>query len=269
MPARRIVTFLTDFGAHDTFVGQMKGAALAVYPDLQFVDLTHEVPPHDVAAGAYLLWTGALSFPAGTIHVAVVDPGVGTSRRPVAVRTERYTFIAPDNGLLTRVLAEEPAGSAHVLEASHYQHPAVSPTFEGRDVFATAAAWIARGTELHHFGPPAGSLVTLDLSPPAIEAGRPAAVRVLVVDRFGNATLDLPRRLLEPFLAAGAPEPRIVVETPGGIASGPLGTYGDGQPGRPFVLFNSAGHLEVALREGRASDQLGLRAGTEVRVTIG
>jgi hypothetical protein len=185
------------------------------------------------------------------------------------VRTERHTFIAPDNGLLTRVLADDPARDAYVLEASHYRSPAVSPTFEGRDVFATAAAWVARGTELHHFGPPAGPLVTLELSPPEVEAGTPTAVRVLVVDRFGNATLDLSRRLLEPLLAAGAPEPRIVVETPGGIASGPVRTYSDGEPGRPIVLFNSAGHLEVALREGRASDRLGLRPGIEVRVTIG
>ncbi len=269
MPSHRIVTFLSDFGSEDTYVGQMKGAALAVCPDITLVDLTHAVPPHDVAAGAYLLWTGAFAFPPGTIHVAVVDPGVGTARRCVVVRTERYTFIAPDNGLLTRVLAEEPPGSAYLLEAAHYQRSPRSATFEGRDVFATAAGWLARGTEPHHFGPPAGGLVTLDLAPPRIEPGRPCAVRVLVVDRFGNVTLDLSRRAIEPLLTAVSPPPRITVETPGGVASGPLRTYGDGAPGQPFVLFNSAGQLEIALREGRAADRLGLQPGVEVRVSIG
>ncbi len=269
MPSPRIVTFLSDFGSHDTYVGQMKGAALAVCPDLTLVDLTHEVPPHDVAAGAYLLWTGAFAFPPGTIHVVVVDPGVGTSRRRVVVRTERYTFLAPDNGVLTRALAQEPAGSAYLLEAAHYQRSPGSATFEGRDVFATAAGWIARGTEPYHFGPPAEKLVTLDLAPPSIEPGRPTSVRVLVVDRFGNATLDVPRRAVEALLAAGDSAPRIRVETPGGLVSELVRTYAEGAPGQPFLLFNSAGHLEIALREARASEALGLAPGVSVTVTAG
>ncbi|MBZ5638626.1 MAG: SAM-dependent chlorinase/fluorinase, partial [Acidobacteriia bacterium] len=146
--------------------------------------------------------------------------------------------------------------------------PSPSPTFEGRDVFAPAAAWIARGTELHHFGAPADDLVRLETLHPAFRPGTVARVRVLVVDRFGNATLDLARRDVEPILSAGAPAPRIVVETPGGPVMDLLRTYGDGAPGRPFLLFNSAGHLEVAVREARASEKLGLTPGKEVAVAI-
>jgi S-adenosylmethionine hydrolase len=269
MPSRRIVTLTTDFGSQDTHVGQMKAAALAVHPDLTIVDLTHDVPPHDVTAGSYLLWTGYAAFPAETIHVAVVDPGVGTSRRGIVVRTARYTFIAPDNGLLTRVLEEEPAGSAFALEALHYRRAPASPTFDGRDLFAPTAGWIARGTELHHFGPAAGELVKLGLARPVFRPGVTERIRVLLVDRFGNVTLDLPRRTIEPLLAAGAPAPRIAVETPGGPVSELVQTYGDGTAGKPFLLFNSAGHLEVALREARASDRLGLTPGAEVAVTVG
>lgn len=269
MTARRIVTFTSDFGSRDTYVGQMKGAALAVHPDLELVDLTHEVPAHDVAAGAYLLWTGYAAFPPGTIHIAVVDPGVGTERRAVAVRTEHYVFLCPDNGLLTRVLEDEPAGSAHVLEATHYRRPSVSATFEGRDVFAPAAAWIARGTELTHFGPPAGELVRVDLDRPAPAPGKPARVRVLVVDHFGNVTLDLSRRGLAAAGGTDSTPPRIFVVTPGGPVSGPVRTYAEADADRPFLLFNSADHLEIALREGRASEKLALRPGVEVEVSVG
>ncbi len=269
MPARRIVTFLSDFGTADTFVGQMKGAALAVCPDLAVVDLSHEVPPHDVAAGAYLLWTAFRAFPPGTIHVAVVDPGVGTDRRAVVVRTENHYFLAPDNGILTRVLDEEPAGSAYLLEAPHYRRPSPSPTFDGRDLFAPAAGWIAKGNEASHFGAEAGDLVRLEIPKTALAAGKAVPVRVIWVDRFGNVTLDLPRSAFAPLLKADAPAPRVSVETPGGPVLDLVRTYAQGAPGRPFMVFNSADHLELALREGRAADKLGLRPGMEVRVTVG
>jgi S-adenosyl-L-methionine hydrolase (adenosine-forming) len=268
MPSPRIVTFLSDFGSRDTFVGQMKGAALAVCPDLTLVDLTHEVPPHDVSAGSYLLWTAYRAFPPGTIHVAVVDPGVGTERRGLVVRTEHYTFVAPDNGLLTRVLDDEPAGSAFVLEATHYRRDSASLTFDGRDAFAPAAAWIARGTEPQHFGPSAEDLARLDLRRGEVHPGVPARVRVLVVDRFGNATLDFPRRALDEIRLPGASAPRLAVKTPRGTVTEMVRTYGEGTEGRPFLLFNSADHLEIAVNRGRAADALGVAAGTEVTVTV-
>ncbi len=263
MPPRRIVTLLTDFGTADTFVGQMKGAILAVNPDVAVVDLTHEVPPQDVEAGAFLLATAYGAFPAGTVHVAVVDPGVGTTRRRLAVRTDRFYFVAPDNGVLSRVLDEDPAGAAHAVEAAHYLAREVSATFEGRDVFAPIAGWISKGTELSNLGPPAGPLVRLPAPAPLV-AGAPATVRVAFVDRFGNVALDLSRRRLEAWLGERALALR--VETPGGEVSSVRRTYAEAEGSAPFLLLNSAGYLEIAVREGRADRALGLARGAEVVV---
>lgn len=267
MLPRRIVTLLTDFGSRDTFVGQMKGALLAVNPEVVVVDLGHEVPPQDVEAGAFLLETAYDAFPQGTIHLAVVDPGVGTGRRRVAVRTNRYYFVAPDNGILSRVLDEEPVGSAYLLEAAHYMRPRVSATFEGRDVFAPAAAWIARGNDLSNFGPPAGNLVRLQ-PPPGAPPGAPVTTRVLFVDRFGNAILDLGRHRLESWLGPDAAF-RGRVDTPGGVVTESRRTYADGGGAGPFVVVNSAGYLEIALLRGRADEALGLSRGAEVVVHPG
>jgi len=267
-PPRRIVTFTTDFGLEDGYVGQMKGAALSICADLQLIDITHHVPAHDVLAGALHLKAAYAAFPPRTVHVAVVDPGVGTARRGVVVRTERYVFVAPDNGLLSLVLQDEPAGAAHLLEARHLRRPTVSATFEGRDVFAPAAAWVARGIEVERFGPEAGDLVRLDLPAFHAEAGRPVSVRALLVDRFGNVTLNVPRRAV-PRGDGSAALPRIRVQAPRETIDELHRTYGEADPGRPFLLFNSADFLEIAVREGRACDRLGLRAGDEVVVTVG
>jgi S-adenosylmethionine hydrolase len=262
-----IITLTTDFGAADTFVGQMKGAVLSVAPMARIVDLTHEIPAHDVAAGGFALRTAYAAFPPGTVHVAVVDPGVGTSRRGLVVRTQRFFFVAPDNGLLTAVLEEEPLDQAFVLEAEHYRLPETSATFEGRDVFAPAAAWLLRGISPESFGPPAGDLTRLYLPRPRLEFGRRAHVRVVAIDRFGNATLELPRHALEPLL--GTPgDHRVRVETAGGVVDAFRRTYGDEEGDRPFLVFNSAGYLEIAVREGRAADRLRVRAGDEVAVTV-
>jgi hypothetical protein len=266
MPSPHIVTFTTDFGLEDSFVAQMKGAALAVCGDLQLVDITHQVPVHDVLAGAVHLKMAYAAFPAGTVHVAVVDPGVGTARRAIAVRTRSYFFVAPDNGLLSLVLEDEPAGDVHALEASHLRRTPVSATFEGRDVFAPAAAHIARGIGLEHFGPVVDDLARVELPRFSSADGHPVSVRVLLVDHFGNVTLRVPRSAVD----TGDPSrvPRIRVETPGGTVDRLLTTYGDAEPGKPFLLFNSAGFLEIALREDRASDRLELGAGDVVSVIV-
>jgi S-adenosylmethionine hydrolase len=262
-----IVTFTTDFGLKDTFVGEMKGAALSVHPGLTLVDLTHEVPAHDITAGAVYLKMGYRAFPPGTVHVAVVDPGVGTSRRGLAVRTEDHYFVAPDNGILSLVLRDEPAGEARVLEAGHYKRPSVSSTFEGRDVFAPVAAWIARGIKLENLGPPAGRLVDLNLPIARLERGRPSAVRVLLVDRFGNVMLNVSRRDLEP-LFPGAEGAALEVRTPRGTVTDFRRTYRERESTDPFLLFNSADFLELAVLTGRASDRLALNPGDEVELTV-
>ena len=269
MSRSRILTLTTDFGTSDTYVGQMKGVVLSLAPDVTLVDLSHDVPAHDVYAGAFVLRTGCPVFPEGTIHIAVVDPGVGTPRRGIVVRTERYYFLAPDNGLLTRVLEDDPPREAYALEAIHLRRSSVSATFEGRDVFAPAAAWIARGIPISNFGPSAGDLVRLPIHRPAIAAGVPVRVRVLLVDRFGNVTLDLPRRLLEAALAdAGGGSRPILVVVPRGQVTAFCRTYAEGPADDAFLLFNSADHLEIAVRNGRAADRLGLAPGADVEIRI-
>ncbi len=257
-----IITLTTDFGTADTFVGQMKGVILEIHPGAQIVDLTHEVPAHDIVAGAVALRAGYAAFPRGTVHVAVVDPGVGTTRRGIVVRTARHTFVAPDNGLLSKILEEVVVESAHVLKSERHRRAEVSATFEGRDVFAPAAAWLLRGIVPDELGPPAGDLVRLPPSGPPLEPGRPTPVRVLMVDRFGNVTLAVARNAID------TSQP-LRVETKGETITTVLYTYGDSRDDCPFLLFNSAGYLEIAVREGRAADRLGLLAGDEVLVTAG
>jgi S-adenosylmethionine hydrolase len=187
----KILTLTTDFGLRDSYVGQMKGAVLAVDHEIRVVDLCHEVPPQRILSGAYLLETGYAAFPAGSVHVAVVDPGVGTRRRPLAVRAGSHLFVAPDNGLLSRVLDREPLREAHVIEEERYLRSPRSATFEGRDLFAPAAAWLARGVEPGELGRAAGKIVRLPASGHALRPGVPAEIDVLHVDRFGNVALDL------------------------------------------------------------------------------
>jgi hypothetical protein len=265
MPSKTI-TLTTDFGHQDTLVGQMKGRVLSIAPDAILVDLTHEVPPQDIETGAFLLQTGYGVFPRGTVHVAVVDPGVGTARRPLIVRTERFYFVAPDNGLLTRVLDEEPALTAYVIEASHYLPERISPTFHGRDVFAAAAGWLARGIEPANFGPPAGELLRIPVHPSTLVPGAAVRARVVHIDRFGNAAVDLRRSAVEPVVGERGAGLRLVA--PRGEAAGLRRTYEEGAGAGAFLVFNSADFLEVACYRGSAAERLGLRLGQEVEIRI-
>lgn len=265
-----LITLLTDFGAEATWVAQMKGTILGIAPEVRIVDLTHEVPPHDVSAAAYLLETAVGAFPRGTIHVAVVDPGVGTARRPVAVRTEAFTLVGPDNGIFSRVLERHPPRSAYALEAPHYRAAGSSATFEGRDVFAPAAAWLARGTDPSRFGPEIGELV--DLARTTVPAGPPVPfrTRVLFVDRFGNAVLDLPSEPLAAWRDAATGRLRLSAALSSGtVVFEVRRTFGDGPLGAPFLIVNSAGYLEVAMREDSAARRLALAPGQEVEIIPG
>lgn len=263
-----LITLLTDFGEEATWVAQMKGTILGIAPEARIVDLTHEVPPHDVVAGAYLLETAVDAFPRGTIHVAVVDPGVGTSRRAVVVRTESLVLVGPDNGLFSRVLERHPPRSAWALEAPHYRASASSATFEGRDVFAPAAAWLARGTDPSRFGPEVDGLTGLPRAhvPPAPPA--PFRTRVLFVDRFGNATLDLPAERLAAWIVPGTGLLGLRAALPSGtVVSEVRRTFADGPPGAPFLVVNSAGYVEIAMREESAAGRLALAPGQEIGIS--
>jgi hypothetical protein len=260
-----IITLTTDFGCEDTFAAQMKGVILGIAPGVTLVDLTHNIPPQDILGGALALDDAADAFPPGVIHVVVVDPGVGTSRRPLAVATERETLVGPDNGVFAPLLARRRTMQAVVLVNPACRREPVSPTFHGRDLFAPAAAYLAAGTPLHDLGPPAGGLVGLDtpqprFAPDAIEA------HVLRIDRFGNLVTDLRGEDLIRWLGS-APRKSIAFEAGSLRVQGLVLTYAAVPPGESVAYVGSSGRLEIGLHGGNAAAASGALRGAVVRVT--
>jgi S-adenosylmethionine hydrolase len=252
-----IVTLLTDFGLRDPYVGIMKGQILKLCPTAALVDLTHEIARQDVRSASFHLEQAVDYFPDGTLHLAVVDPGVGTSRRILAVRTETALFVAPDNGLLSRALnlLGPPLESVELPVP-----PRSSATFHGRDVMAPAAARLASGTALKELGVPCSEILQLDFPPPELGSDRVGA-SVLVVDHFGNVTLDLSQQLGEGLFEQGS---RWSLE---GQELTMAKTYGDLCPGQAMLLWSSHGLLELACREARADQRWkGLVPGARVEL---
>src|SRR3989442_5876059 len=190
-----IITLLTDFGAADVFVGSMKGVILGINPHAKIIDLTHDIPAHNIRAGAYLLHSASRHFPPGTIHVAVVDPGVGSERRPLLVATRSYHFLAPDNGLLSYILASEPKAEVRELTAKQYFLGMVGSTFHGRDLFAPAAAWVGSSKPTHAAAPTNDNPPRFDGPHPHLEEGRVVG-EALTTDRFGSLITTIARPLL-------------------------------------------------------------------------
>ena len=258
---RPVVAFLTDFGTRDHYAGVMKGVVLSIVPDITVVDVTHDLPPHDLNAAAYELAATYKYFPPGTIFVTVVDPGVGSSRRGIAVEAGEWKFVAPDNGVLTMVLRETPAKKAVELTERRYARPTISRTFEGRDRFAPAAAFLAKGIALTALGRPAHDLVQLDL--PVMEETREEITGAVVrVDRFGNAITNVDRKAFD-RLAAGR---TVMIEADGKPIERMVATYADIAAGEVCALFGSTEHLELAAQSGSAAALKKLSFGTRVRV---
>src|ERR1700674_5588500 len=203
--ARPVIALLTDFGMRDHYVGTMKGVMLGICPEATFVDISHDLPPHDVMAGALELAAAYRYFPAGTIFLVVVDPGVGSTRRGLAAEAGDYKFVAPDNGVLTAVFDGHQPRRIVELSEPRYARPTVSRTFEGRDRFAPAAAWLATGTDLAALGRPASGLHRLEIPRPD-ESADAIAGHVLRIDRFGNLITNIDRRAFERLAAGGTVE---------------------------------------------------------------
>ncbi|HEU5194692.1 MAG TPA: SAM-dependent chlorinase/fluorinase [Methylomirabilota bacterium] len=263
-PARLagIVTLTTDFGLRDAYVAEMKGVILgiaeAARQPLSLIDVTHDVERHDITEGALALEAAAPCFPAGTVHLAVVDPGVGTARRGLALQAGRQVFIGPDNGLFTPFLENGDWRAWELIEAD-FRLPVVSRTFHGRDVFAPAAAHVATGVEPARLGPPIADPVRLAWPEVRAVAGAVAGA-VVHADRFGNLITSIHARTL-------APVTRDLVVRVGGREVPLVGTYGDLLVGRPGALIGSSGRLEIAVREGSAATLLRARRGTSVVVS--
>jgi S-adenosylmethionine hydrolase len=253
-----IITLTTDFGASSPYVAAMKGVILSIAPSVTLVDVSHEVPPQDVRAGAILLAEVIPWFPAGTIHLAVVDPGVGTARRLVALAAGRQRFVGPDNGLFSRVAALARPEQIVSLENPRYRLEPTSATFHGRDILAPAAAHLARGLDLAELGPPLDALVTLAWPEPRV-AGERIAGQIEWVDKFGNLITNLRAAHLE----TAAPG-RWRIECGGAEIGGLVRTYGDRPAGELVALIGSGGRLEVAVVQGSAAQRLRLGAGAPV-----
>jgi S-adenosyl-L-methionine hydrolase (adenosine-forming) len=260
--ARPVIALLTDFGVRDHYAGTMKGVILGICPDATLVDISHELPPHDVLAGALELGASYRYFPAGTIFLVVVDPGVGSARRAIAADIGDYKFVAPDNGVLTLVVDDHPPKRVVELNERRYARPTVSRTFEGRDRFAPAAAWLAKGVDLGALGRSAGALSRLEMPKPVVESGTIHG-EVLRVDRFGNLVTNIDRRIFD--TRAGA---SLEIRIGGHQVSRVVSTYGDAAPGEICALFGSTDQLEIAANGASASVLLDLGRGAPVHVVI-
>lgn len=260
MEAPPVITLLTDFGARDAYVGIMKGVILGIAPTAHLVDLTHEIPPQAVTTGALLLRSAVRYFPPGTVHLAVVDPGVGSARAPVLVVTERGFLVGPDNGLL------HPAATAmgvkqvrRIENEAYFLHP-VSQTFHGRDLFAPAAAHLAAGAHPSALGPQLSQLQPLAL-PEAVRRGDSIRGEVIHIDQFGNLITNIPRDLLTAFARE-----RVSVSI-GRVADiQVVSAYAEVPEGSALAIVGSWDVLEVAVRTGNAAQLLGVPRGTPVTV---
>lgn len=256
-----IITLTTDFGTGSPYAAAMKGVVLSIDPAATLVDVTHEVRPQDVRHGALVLDDVAGRFPPGTIHVAVVDPGVGTGRKIVAARIDGRLYVAPDNGLLSRLARRTPPSDLRELTERRYWLDPVSATFHGRDVMAPVAAHLSRGLDPEKLGPPLAGLVMLDWPEPVVSAGRIEG-EVLDVDSFGNLTTNVDAALLA-ALPRGRP---VRVGLGKHEVEGIRSTYGEGSEGALIALVGSAGRLELAIVGGSAAPTLGARVGDPVIV---
>lgn len=256
-----LITLLTDFGERDYFVASMKGVILNINPQARIVDLSHHVTPHDVADAAYLLKSCYRYFPDGTIHVAVVDPGVGSSRRPLLVSSSRYFFVGPDNGLFTHVCQEETGVEVRQIENRQYRLDSDGATFDGRDLFAPAAAWLTKGQPLGSFGRLVPNYERLSIPEPAW-AQHAMSGQIVYIDRFGNLITNLTAyhvKEVSGLTKRSTPYIRL-----GGITiDGLLQSYAEGSS-EPQALINSNGYVEVFVKEGRAADRLNLARGARV-----
>jgi S-adenosyl-L-methionine hydrolase (adenosine-forming) len=259
---RPVIALLTDFGTSDHYAGSMKGVILGICPDATLVDVSHDIPAHDVLAGSLELAAAYKYFPAGTIFVAVVDPGVGSARRGIAVDTGDYRFVAPDNGVLTAVLREATPRKIVELTERRYARPTVSRTFEGRDRFAPAAAWLAKGVQLSALGRFVPDIQRLDIPTPEIASDAITGV-VLRVDRFGNLVTNIDRKAVE-RLAQGA---GISIEAGTHRIERLVATYAELPADGAGALFGSTDHLELAASSASAAERLGLSRGTKIVVS--
>ncbi len=270
---RPVVAFMTDFGTGDGDVGVLKGVALGIAPDAQFIDISHTVPPQNIASGAWILATSYRYFPQGTVFVCVVDPGVGSTRRPIAVHAGNWFFVGPDNGLFSYIFVEQPIHQGVALSNAAYHLPQVSSTFHGRDIFAPVAAHIARGISLPQLGPQIDSamLQRIDIGH-ATRQGTHIDAHVLHVDHFGNLVTNIPLRLVPDLFDSTKVEMTFPAQS---VVITERRRFFSDSPGeevqddtQPFIYGDSSGYVGVAVRNGNAAATLHIGDGEAITFVL-
>jgi S-adenosylmethionine hydrolase len=263
--AQPIITLTTDYGATDHLVGVMKGVILNINPDAKVVDVSHSVIPYDILDGALMIGQAYRFYPPRTIHVVVVDPGVGTQRRPILVSGEQQYFVAPDNGVLSIIYEREASFAVRHITSEHYFLHPVSNTFHGRDVFAPVAAWLSKIWQTSSFGEEVQDFVRFSLPKPKITGNTVKGV-VLRVDAFGNVLTNLTPEDVPQLVAPGT---TFKLRVGNGEVSRYVQTFAQGAPQEAVALIGSSGFVEIALNHGNAAKKLGAQRGAEVTVELG
>jgi S-adenosyl-L-methionine hydrolase (adenosine-forming) len=258
-----IITLLTDFGQQDAYVGILKGVILTINPDVRLVDLSHEVPPQEILSAAFMLRSAWGYFPPGSIHLAVVDPGVGSRRRAMAAACGEQFLVGPDNGLFSLIFAEPGPHTLINLENPRYFLPRVSTTFHGRDIFAPVAAHLSLGVPLTDLGPALSDPVRLDWPIPKF-GEKEITGQIVACDRFGNLISNIPFEKLESWLQGGSAKFRIHKQEISDLAA----TYSEVLPGTLLALGGSHGYLEIACRQDSAARVLGAGVGDQIGVYL-
>jgi hypothetical protein len=262
---RPIITLITDFGEADYFVGAMKGAIYSVNPAVEIVDITHQIPPHDIYAAAYTLMCCYKDFPRNTLHVVVVDPGVGSERRPIMVMCDRYNFIGPDNGVFSYIYQREEVNRIVHFTSTHYFRQPVSSTFHGRDIFGPCAGYISKLVEWRMMGDEVADPVRFNIPTPSIVSERLIRGHVIHIDRFGNIITNITgAELTGEQIQAGA-KVRVGKHEAGRL----LTHFGEAGRDEFFAYFGSAGFLELAVPRQPAARLVEARRGMEVEVVVG
>jgi S-adenosylmethionine hydrolase len=267
LPYRPVITLTTDFGTNDHYVGAMKGVIVDIVPDAQIVDITHAVQAYEVLDGALTIAQAYSYFPNGTIHMVVVDPGVGTARRPILASSDGFHFVAPDNGVLSMVYAREERIHVRHITSDHYFRQPVSNTFHGRDIFAPVAAYLAKQVDSHKFGDEIEDFVKFAAPKPKPAGENKIRGVVLKIDRFGNLVTNVTAADVPVLFGANPGAFKIVV---GSREITDIRTaYAEGAPGEVFGILGSMGYLEIVANRAAAAQITGAAKGSEVSIVLG
>jgi len=259
-----LVTLLTDFGERDYFVPSMKGVMLGINPQLRVIDLSHQISAQDIEQAAFFLKSSYRYFPEGTIHVVVVDPEVGSHRRPLLVSTSRYYFLAPDNGVLNDIFDEELSVEVRVIENKQYRLDSEGTTFDGRDLFAPAAAWLTKGQVPGSYGRLIRDAVRLPKDVPLMD-GQKLVGKIVYIDHFGNLITNITPSDLQTFRSVTKRD-ITAIQLGGMIIKGLKTHYAEGALGIPEALMNSNGHLEIFIKQGSAVNRCEGKIGQRIEL---